>query len=288
MHAKILLGLLLLSTCSFAAQDARHAAFKPFDFAVLSDLHLSERQGIARLNAALKMIHDRGDIAFVIVEGDIVWGKDPELLKPILARAGVPVHLVYGNNDWKWVKDGSYEKAFGPRDYAFVYNNCLFIQMWDCLPKEYLENHRGQLSEAQWTWLENELKEAREKHYTFTLTSMHVPTASPGGYNNLFFMLTDTQERFYHLIDEYGVTACLFGHLHQSLEWKHGKTLMLVNPSNCWNFISRTKKVDSSFVRIVKVQRDGVRAELLPVHLRGETFTYENLADFYNAADHPK
>ena len=33
----------------------------------------------------------------------------------------------YGNNDWKWVSHGSYEKAFGPRDYTFNYANCTFI-----------------------------------------------------------------------------------------------------------------------------------------------------------------
>lgn len=285
---KSLIPFFLLALCSVAYTQQSSEKFKPFHFAVLSDLHLSERQGMARLDKALQMIHDRGDIAFVIVEGDIVWDKNPAGLKNILKTAGVPVHLVYGNNDWKWVKDGTYEKAFGPRDYAFVYNNCLFIQMWDCLPKEYLENHRGQLSEEQWAWLENQLKQAKTNGITYTFTSMHVPPAAPGGFNNLFFMLTDTQQRFYNLIDKYHVNVCLFGHLHQSLEWKHEKTLMYVNPSCCWNFISRTKKVDSSFVRFFSVERDGISPELVPVHLPGETFTYANLADFYNPADHPK
>jgi predicted phosphodiesterase len=288
MNAKIIVFLLILTGTAWAQKQMGTNAFHPFSFAVLSDLHLSERQGPARLNRALQMIHDRQAIAFVLVEGDIVWDKDPEQLKPILAQAGVPVHLVYGNNDWQWVKDGSYEKAFGPRDYTFVYNNCLFVQMWDCLPKEYLENHRGQLNELQWAWLEEQLKQAKANHYAFTFTSMHVPPEAPGGFNNLFFMLTDTQNRFYDLVDKYSVTTCLFGHLHQSLEWKHGQTLMYVNPSCCWNFISRTKKVDSSFMRIVTVEVGGISDKLLLVHLPGETFTYETLANFYNPADHPK
>ena len=103
--------------------------FHPFNFAVLSDLHLSERQGPQRLDRALELIAQRRDIAFVLVLGDIVWDKPPEQLKSILERAAVPVHLVYGNNDWQWVKDGSYEAAFGPRDYTFTYCNCTFIQM---------------------------------------------------------------------------------------------------------------------------------------------------------------
>src|SRR4051812_22181229 len=62
-------------------------AFHPFNFAVLSDLHLSERGGPQRLAKALELISQRHDIAFVIVLGDIIWNKDPEQLKPILAKA---------------------------------------------------------------------------------------------------------------------------------------------------------------------------------------------------------
>jgi predicted MPP superfamily phosphohydrolase len=129
--------------------------FQPFNFAVLSDLHLSEHQGPERLDRALQMIADRHDIAFVLVLGDIIWNKDFDQLKSVLKKAGVPVHLVYGNNDWKRVNDGSIEKAFGPRDYTFEYNNCAFIQMWDCLPRDHIDNHRGELTEAQWAWLED-------------------------------------------------------------------------------------------------------------------------------------
>src|SRR5438552_13528016 len=99
--------LIALNLSLVAAVDAAEP-FHPFSFAVLSDLHLSERQGPQRLDKALEMIRGRKDIAFVLVLGDIVWDKEPERLKPILQKAGVPVHLVYGNNDWKWVSDGSY------------------------------------------------------------------------------------------------------------------------------------------------------------------------------------
>src|SRR5213592_2946662 len=80
---------------------AQNEASGDFKFAVLADLHLSERQGPVRLDRALEMIRRRSDIAFVLVLGDIVWDKDPQQLKTILDKAGVPVHLVYGNNDWK-------------------------------------------------------------------------------------------------------------------------------------------------------------------------------------------
>src|SRR4051812_1976963 len=125
--------------------------FAPFNFAVLSDTHLSERQGPQRLQRALDLIRQRHDIAFVLVLGDIVWDRDPEQLKAILATAHVPVRLVYGNNDWKWISDGSYERAFGPRDYTFKYANCTFVCMYDCLPKgKFPEDHKGDFSERQW------------------------------------------------------------------------------------------------------------------------------------------
>jgi predicted phosphodiesterase len=267
---------------------ANSQKFSPFNFAVLSDLHLSEHNGPARFEKALDMIHQRGDVAFVLVLGDIVWDRDPDQFKSLIAKAGVPVHLVYGNNDWKWVDNGTYEKAFGPRDYSFTYANCAFIQMWDCLPREHLQNHRGELSEAQWSWLESQLAAAKQSGATHTFVSMHVPPAAPGAFNNLFFMFEQTQDRLLALFDQYDVSAGLFGHLHQNLEWTHGKTQMVVNPSCCWNFISRTQKVESSFVRIVKVEQNSISDELIPVHLEGETFTWDTLKDFYDAKTAPK
>jgi len=262
--------------------------FHPFNFAVLSDLHLSERQGPQRLDRALSLIADRADIAFVLVLGDIVWDKDPEKLKPILAKAGVPVHLVYGNNDWKWVSSGVYEKAFGPRDYTFTYANCTFIQMWDCLPKDHPENHKGDFNEAQWSWLEQQLQSAKQGGATHTFVSMHIPPKTPGAFNNLFFMFENTETRFFDLLEKYSVTAALFGHLHQAAAWRHGDIQCYVTPSCCWNFISREKKVDSSFVRIVKVEQDKISDALLPVRLEGETFNWETLPAKYDPNNHPK
>jgi predicted phosphohydrolase len=262
--------------------------FHPFKFAVLSDLHLSEHQAPERLDRAMQMIANRHDIAFVLVLGDIVWSRNPDDLKTVLAKAGVPVHLVFGNNDWKWVENGSYEKAFGPRDYAFAYAGCTFIQMWDCLPRNHISNHRGELTESQWAWLEEQLRTAQQKGSVHTFISMHVPPDSPGGFNNLFFMFTQTQDRLYGLMDKYGVSAGLFGHLHQSLEWVHYQTQMYVSPSCCWNFISRTRKVNSSFMRIMTVDKDKISDQLIPVRLPGETFTWNTLADFYDPAKAPK
>jgi len=240
-------GIAVLFCCAMPVRSASADAFHTFNFAVLSDLHLSEHQGPERLDRALSMIAERHDIAFVLVLGDIVWNKDPEALKPILAKAGCPVHLVYGNNDWKWVNDGTYEKAFGPRDYTFTYANCTFIQMWDCLPREHIDNHRGELTDAQWAWLEEQLQGAQKSNSVHTFISMHVPPETPGAYNNLFFMFTQTQDRLYGLLDKYHVSAALFGHLHQRAQWLHGQTQMYVNPSCCWNFVSRTSQGQLQF-----------------------------------------
>ena len=132
------------------------------------------------------------------------------------------------------------------------------------------------------------LERAKENGATHTFVAMHIPPAAPGAFNNLFFMFTKTEERFYALLERYNVAAALFGHLHQSSAWKHGSIECYVTPSCCWNFISRTQKVDSSFVRIVKVEQDKISNALLPVRLEGETFDWETLSKFYNAEDHPK
>lgn len=263
--------------------------FHPFNFAVLSDLHLSERKGPQRLQKALDLLSKRHDIAFVLVLGDIVWDRDPEKLKPMLAAANVPVHLVYGNNDWKWVSNGTYEKSFGPRDYTFTYDNCTFVAMYDCLPKGHFpEDHKGDFNERQWSWLEQQLKDAREQGRTHTFVAMHIPPKTPGAFDPFFFMFENTEKRFFDLLERYKVSAGLFGHLHQAAAWKHDDIQCYVTPSCCWNFATRTQKVDSSFVRIVKVEQDQISSALLPVHLDGETYTWDTLPQFYNPADHPK
>ena len=271
-----------------AIELSQSESFHPFNFAILSDLHLSERQGPQRLARALQLINQRKDIAFVLVLGDIVWDKNPDKLKEIIAKAGVPVHLVYGNNDWKWVSDGSYEKAFGPRDYTFTYANCTFICMWDCLPMNHAENHKGDFSQEQWTWLERQLATAQDAGATHKFVAMHVPPQTPGAFNNLFFMFANTEDRFMKLLQQYHVTAGLFGHLHQAAAWERDGIKMYVNPSCCWNFISRTQKVDSSFVRIVKVEQETITDALLPVRLEHETFTWETLSKFYDPETHRK
>jgi predicted phosphodiesterase len=263
--------------------------FHPFNFAVLSDLHLSERKGPERLERAMQLIGARHDIAFVLVMGDLVWTKDPALFKDILAKAGVPVHLIYGNNDWKWVQNGTYERAFGPRDYTFTYNNCAFIAMDDCLPKgHYPQDHKGDFNSEQWTWLDHQLAGARASAATHIFVGMHIPPDAPGAYDPWFFMYTNTEKRFFELLKKYDVTCGLFGHLHQNCSWVHEGIQCYVTPSCCWNFIAKGKKVDSSFCRIVKVEKDKISDALLPVHLDGETFTYDTLAQYYDPANHPK
>ena len=101
-------------------------------------------------------------------------------------------------------------------------------------------------------------------------------------------MFTQTQDRFFAVLDKYHVSAALFGHLHQRAEWVHGQTQMYVNPSCCWNFVSRAHKVNSSFMRIVKVEKDTISDQLMPVLLPGETFTWDTLASFYDPAKAPK
>ena len=235
------------------------------------------------------MIRDRKDIAFVLVLGDIVWDKQPQKLLDLCKNAGVPVHLVYGNNDWKWVSDGSYEKAFGRRDFTFDYNNCTFICMYDCLPKGHFpEDHKGDFKPEQWTWLEDQLKTAEEKGVTHKFVAMHIPPTTPGAYDPFFFMYTKTEERFLALLKQYHVTAGFFGHLHQRAEFERDGIRMTVTPSCCWNFVSKSQKVDSSFMRIVNVEKDGISDELIPVHLDDETFTWETLPTFYDPNNHPK
>ena len=157
--------------------------FHPFSFAVLSDLHLSENGWAAAAESqAMEMIAGRHDIAFVLVLGDIVWDKDPESLKPVLATAGVPVHLVYGNNDWKWVNDVLLRKSLRPAR-LHVHLRQLRLHPDVGLPPARAPGEPSRRTERAAVVLARkpQLQSSRASYATHTFVSMHVPAANAGG-----------------------------------------------------------------------------------------------------------
>lgn len=135
----MLLGVLLMYACTgfefspydtYIPQDLRNSNEKNiqkikglalsdnYHFAVISDVHTFYNE----LDACIKNINARGDIAFVVITGDITdMGLKDEFLQlyNLLTNLNIPVLAVIGNHDY--FNDGGvvYRQLFGELNYSF-------------------------------------------------------------------------------------------------------------------------------------------------------------------------
>lgn len=261
------------------SQHAEDNTFTPFSFAVIADMHFSERQGMARFDRFVEILDARGGVAFMLVLGDLIWTGPMEQLRALLERVEIPVHVFYGNNDANRLDE--YEATFGPRDRTFEHGGCLFVMFWNCMPEDSPQNHMGDISEAQWQWLDTELAAAEERGLRHVFLASHVPPTCPNGYYPGFYLCEQAERRFWALCDRHEVTACFFGHLHQDDVFGHGDTEVIITPSLNWNFAPPVgtgaevgkawEIVDEGFFRIVQVRAGGISHSLVPVNLPDES-----------------
>ena len=217
------------------AQRSEHeVGSESFRFALVADPHLAEGLGVERFRRLARTLAQRGDIAFVLVLGDLVWHGPIAALLEVLAQVEVPCHVLYGNNDADRLDE--YEAALGPRDRTVRYGSCALVLFWDCLPKEAPHNHRGALTEAQWLWLEGQLAQARRGGARHLFLAAHIPPDCPSGYHQDLYLEASDERRLWSVCRHHGVDAAFFGHIHQSATFQRNGTEVIVAPSLNWNF----------------------------------------------------
>lgn len=251
------------------------SGFLPFTFAVITDLHLSERQGMARYERFVEIVNGRTDIDFILNLGDTIWLGPMDELQALMARPNVPVHTFYGNNDEGRLAE--YEAALGPRDRTIEHNRCVFLAVWNCLGEESPHNHMGEISADQWRWLEDEILAAARRNVQHVFLVSHVPPLCPNGFYEGFYLCEETERLFWDLCRRHDITACFFGHLHHDEVFARDGTEILVTPSLNWNFAPPPpappgtdptwKIVDGGFMRTVHVAADGIAHTLVPIDL---------------------
>ena len=175
-------------------------------FAVLGD----NRSNPAVFEQVLKQINRDPSLAFAIDVGDLVETGTVENFSTFLGEVrqylGLPLLTVVGNHDLE-KEDRSaalYRRIFGPDHYAFQLKGNYFIMVND------VENY--QISEAQWRWLERELKKSQA--YKTRLVFLHVPLFDPRGGENHHALSEDTGRRLAALFRQYHVTHVFAGHIH--------------------------------------------------------------------------
>lgn len=140
------------------------------EFVILGD----NRNGYQTFSQIIDQINAINPV-FVIDNGDLVFGGEPNryrLFYETVSKLRVPLYTTIGNHDIRENGRPNYTKLFGPPFYSFNYGNNHFA---------FLDSSRGwaekrAIPEEQYTWLENDLKNANGKRI-FVIS--HIPPTDP-------------------------------------------------------------------------------------------------------------
>jgi hypothetical protein len=237
----------------------------PFSFLVIGDTHTSKRARIL-IEKALK--EDRS--SFMIILGDFVNKPDlwnhrffiTEMVKDI--RPPFPVFLVPGNHDIDYstkikeeerrVTPQIYESLYGPRNFYFIFNDCLFIisGIDEKNPADYLNYLRDTLS-----------KRAAGKRHIFIF--MHHPPKGvgiPGSFS------LPNEVDFFSLLETYKVMACFFGDFHGYWRGQRKGTNLIVSGGG--GALKKWQPVWGKFHHMLKITVDEDKISEGMIILEGE------------------
>lgn len=165
--------------------------------AVIADSHYNYHE----LNEAVVNINSRGDIDFVIADGDITdhgYLKEYELFHENMHKLVPPYLTVIGNHDYKSNGDDIYKKMYGELNKTFVYNDYLFILFDDIFWES--------VKIPDFDWLEQTLIES--ENYEKVFVFCHIPP-----YGEQF--TDEYEERYKTLMLKYNVDLSVHGHIHR-------------------------------------------------------------------------
>lgn len=192
-----------------ATRLAEHRLVYPLRFALISDTHHPTGDAVfARLREQLLQLSPPPSFAVVI--GDFVeQGTIQEHLGylGIIDHYPIPIFSVIGNHEqWTPQNRWNYTRYHGPENFSFDFAGSRFIALNDCVPR------RDGLTDLQIRWLEKQLEGAPPNRFVL----MHAPPPvlpAPWGSPPFFNV-----ERFYELVERFGVKLVVSGHVH---EFKH-------------------------------------------------------------------
>ena len=134
------------------------------------------------------------------------------------SRTGVPFYCAPGNHEFG--KDPTlvpvFEKRMGRLYGSFDYGNSHFIALnTDPLSRKGKKVLEGVLDDAQWTWLEKDLRASQAKTNRFVFMHHYVygPKDADTG-NDTGFATIEERDRLHALMVKYKVRAVICGHFH--------------------------------------------------------------------------
>jgi len=189
----------------------------------LSDLHLigedsSLLYGIdpyERLELALKSIEkNHSDATFIVITGDLTDNsshKGYEVLKSIVDKSSIPMHLILGNHDNRDIFSNYFPDLF--EDEFVQYTKKIDGKVFLFLDTLVEDESYGEFCDIRMKWLKNRLEEYRkESIYIF----MHHHPIDSGLYEMDNLANFKSKELFWSLLKKYkNIKHISFGHLHR-------------------------------------------------------------------------
>ncbi|VTR42507.1 calcineurin-like phosphoesterase C-terminal domain-containing protein [Sphingobacterium thalpophilum] len=178
-------------------------------------------------NGIINEITDKSVARFGISLGDLV-GDDLSLqpkYKSVISAMGLPWYNVMGNHDMNYdakadsLSDESFEKTFGPNNYAFNYGNAHFIVLDDIIypnprtGKGYL----GGFRRDQLDFVENDLKHVDKDK--LVVLAFHIPLY----HQNSDVFRDEDRQRLFDILAPFKYTLSLSAHTHFQRQYFYGK-----------------------------------------------------------------
>ena len=154
------------------------------------------------------------DEDIVIVPGDISWGlRLEEALEDLEWLSKLPGLKVFvrGNHDLWWQSIGKINKLH--ENMIFLQNNCFMLddgtaicgsRGWTCPGSEEFSEQDQKIYDREIIRLEMSLKEAKERGARKIICALHFPPTND----------KKQPSDFTRLMEEHGVSKCVYGHLH--------------------------------------------------------------------------
>lgn len=225
--------------------------------------------------------------AFGISLGDLV-GDQLDLFQPLnraTARIGLPWFNVYGNHDMNFdakedrLADETFERVYGPANYAFYHGNVLFITLDNVVyPNPYTSSsYIGGYREDQFRFLENLLPLVPKDH--LVVISGHIPIFDEFPFGETF--LDAHRRRLFDILKDHPHTVSLSGHTHTQRHhfftakdgWKrdepHHHFNVATASGDWWSGIKDEAGVPDA------TMRDGTPKGYAILHFTGNSYRFE-------------
>lgn len=170
----------------------------------------------------------------IVVTGDIsLDAPDPvanDYLKSALDHIGLPYAVTSGNHD----DSQQIAQLFYPE--LDLQREVYFSKRWGDENILFLDSSRGKFSDAQWTWLDNQLRHCQDRAIIF----MHHPPVYTGASFMDSYHAFIEQEEFMACIHKYSFPVHVFcGHYHYEGSIIHKNLHLFVTPSTLFQMDNR-------------------------------------------------